>query len=500
MITVAQGGSSTSTADDYCYKYPTSKTCRGVDFLPMLLSIPRINDWRGTSVVLGLGDIVLPGFLVAYAARTDEAARLVGENTKADIYVPRKWYQGFHFPLCVAYGVGLIFANVAVALMQRGQPALLYLVPCLMGTFIVRARKELKQHWKESKAIRIADKMINKCERFWGRQRMQQQVAKLKRERALEAGVASEADELSGQEESKPSSKRANRKSTGGTLLSESAVEDSLPPLHADASEDYEMHSRVDQSGSHLPGAQSSSLSPQPTQSPPRPSGRGQSEGRGGRGRGVPGRGHGPGRGRGRGRGRGGRNGFQSSTQQCSSPNSSPLRQAPSNPADRKHTAPGRSPPRMPPLEPQHNEASVDGKNAASNKAIPFSPEEKQGDDTGHSDERPNTPPTSQGVRAEQPFPSSESTLPPDDEDICFGKEDHTGTKHFRRAVRKTARSHLDQKYGPDVYKAVKKQLKTRRFFKESSPGQWAEATKTDLIDQVRQVFEEEKTKLRNKS
>jgi signal peptide peptidase-like protein 2B len=59
MITVAKGGNSNgSTADDFCFKYPEDRECTGIDFLPMLLSIPRINDWRGGSALLGLGDII----------------------------------------------------------------------------------------------------------------------------------------------------------------------------------------------------------------------------------------------------------------------------------------------------------------------------------------------------------------------------------------------------------------------------------------------------------
>jgi hypothetical protein len=59
MMTVAKGGNANGvTADDFCYKYPEDKKCAGIDFLPMLLSIPRIRDWRGGSALLGLGDII----------------------------------------------------------------------------------------------------------------------------------------------------------------------------------------------------------------------------------------------------------------------------------------------------------------------------------------------------------------------------------------------------------------------------------------------------------
>ena len=48
-----------------------------------------------------------------------------------------------------AYAIGLIITFVALALMKTGQPALLYLVPCTLGTTFVIGlkRKEVKQLW-----------------------------------------------------------------------------------------------------------------------------------------------------------------------------------------------------------------------------------------------------------------------------------------------------------------------------------------------------------------
>ena len=51
-----------------------------------------------------------------------------------------------------AYGLGLLVTFVALALMQKGQPALLYLVPCtLLASFVVALwRKELAMFWTGS--------------------------------------------------------------------------------------------------------------------------------------------------------------------------------------------------------------------------------------------------------------------------------------------------------------------------------------------------------------
>jgi len=44
----------------------------------MLFAIPRVGDYQGGASMLGLGDIVLPGLLLSFASRFDEAKRLMG--------------------------------------------------------------------------------------------------------------------------------------------------------------------------------------------------------------------------------------------------------------------------------------------------------------------------------------------------------------------------------------------------------------------------------------
>jgi signal peptide peptidase-like protein 2B len=41
----------------------------------------------------------------------------------------------------VAYAIGLFMANAAVYIMEMGQPALLYLVPCCLGTMVCMGRR-----------------------------------------------------------------------------------------------------------------------------------------------------------------------------------------------------------------------------------------------------------------------------------------------------------------------------------------------------------------------
>ena len=56
-----------------------------------------------------------------------------------------------------AYAIGLIITFVALALMKTGQPALLYLVPCTLGTTFVIGlkRKEVKKLWNGAYQVGI---------------------------------------------------------------------------------------------------------------------------------------------------------------------------------------------------------------------------------------------------------------------------------------------------------------------------------------------------------
>ena len=162
MLTVAGGGSGSKAPADYCEKYPNDADCRSTT-LPMLLTIPSINDYRGGSSVLGLGDIVLPGLLLSFAARLDEAKRLIGGHTTLNVKTP--FPGGYLLPLTMAYAVGLLFGDLAVVWLDSGQPALLYLVPTCLGTLVIFGWQELDDLWKGPKVIRWADNLVRYCDR-----------------------------------------------------------------------------------------------------------------------------------------------------------------------------------------------------------------------------------------------------------------------------------------------------------------------------------------------
>lgn len=119
------------------------------DGVPMLLKIPRMFDpWGGYSII-GFGDILLPGLLIAFALRYDWAAK-------------KSLRGGYFLWSMVAYGSGLLVTYVALNLMDgHGQPALLYIVPFTLGTFLALGRKrgELKNLWTSGVPQRVCTHM-----------------------------------------------------------------------------------------------------------------------------------------------------------------------------------------------------------------------------------------------------------------------------------------------------------------------------------------------------
>jgi Signal peptide peptidase len=166
MITVATSGGPPKADPSWCEKYPDDANCQGGDPLPMLLTVPRIDDYQGGASLLGLGDIVLPGLLLSFAARLDAAKNYMGvaggggSALKQSSCCPCP--TGYFVPLIVAYAIGLFMANAAVYLMNMGQPALLYLVPMCLGTmcFMGWRRSELACLWEGPKLIKTVDAMI----------------------------------------------------------------------------------------------------------------------------------------------------------------------------------------------------------------------------------------------------------------------------------------------------------------------------------------------------
>ncbi|XP_038610400.1 signal peptide peptidase-like 2B [Tachyglossus aculeatus] len=111
----------------------------GREKLPLVFRVPRLGHWplapcRRPFSILGLGDVVVPGLLVAYCGRFDTWRR------SGRVY----------FAACTAaYGLGLMLTFGATALMPTGQPALLYLVSSTLAASlaVAAARRELPLFW-----------------------------------------------------------------------------------------------------------------------------------------------------------------------------------------------------------------------------------------------------------------------------------------------------------------------------------------------------------------
>lgn len=112
---------------------------RVLQVMPMLLQIPRILPPLHSSCMLGYGDVVVPGLLLALLRRYDVATGL-----------PLR--RSYFLPAIVAYAVGLLLTFLALQYEifgSNGQPALLYLVPCTLGTTLALAalRREFSVLW-----------------------------------------------------------------------------------------------------------------------------------------------------------------------------------------------------------------------------------------------------------------------------------------------------------------------------------------------------------------
>lgn len=114
MVKVATGGSSSGSSSG--------------EQIPMVFKVPRLGSspMKVCSLpysLLGFGDIIVPGLLVSYNYRFD--VRTGGRCL-------------YFVSTVIAYGLGLVVTFCALYLMEKGQPALLYLVPfTLITTFVI---------------------------------------------------------------------------------------------------------------------------------------------------------------------------------------------------------------------------------------------------------------------------------------------------------------------------------------------------------------------------
>lgn len=118
--------------------------------LPLFVAIPAVSSVGSNAgmCILGLGDVVLPGLWIVFAAASDAASKHFG------IDVPAYWSSvSLFYSTLGGYVLGLCCTNVALWLNiggQGGQPALLYIIPCILGIYCLVAwrKKQLRVLWK----------------------------------------------------------------------------------------------------------------------------------------------------------------------------------------------------------------------------------------------------------------------------------------------------------------------------------------------------------------
>ncbi|XP_074222219.1 signal peptide peptidase-like 2A isoform X1 [Camelus bactrianus] len=142
MVELAAGPFGNNEKNDGNLVEATAQPSAPHEKLPVVIRVPKLAYFSVMSVclmpvsILGFGDIIVPGLLIAYCRRFDV------QNGSSIYYISST----------IAYAVGMILTFVVLVLMKKGQPALLYLVPCTLITASVVAwrRKEMKKFWKGS--------------------------------------------------------------------------------------------------------------------------------------------------------------------------------------------------------------------------------------------------------------------------------------------------------------------------------------------------------------
>jgi hypothetical protein len=85
------------------------------------------------------------------------------------------------------------------------------------------------------------------------------------------------------------------------------------------------------------------------------------------------------------------------------------------------------------------------------------------------------------------------------EEDVCFGDEDHPGTRDCRKVVRRYIKEHPDKTYGPEVFKKIKKKLRDRFLLvRNDGKKKWREAKKNEVMSSIGEIWMEQKRKMKS--
>ena len=106
--------------------------------------IPKDDTGKIETSLLGLGDIVIPGFFLALLLRFDATiANMPTKNVDVHASFPKPYFHSALF----AYVLGLGVTLFVMIQFKAAQPALLYLVPACLGSSFLCAviRGEVKE-------------------------------------------------------------------------------------------------------------------------------------------------------------------------------------------------------------------------------------------------------------------------------------------------------------------------------------------------------------------
>ncbi|GAB5354287.1 hypothetical protein AAMO2058_000106100 [Amorphochlora amoebiformis] len=117
--------------------------------MPMLLKMPRLMDPTPGDSLLGLGDIAIPGLYISYLLRFDyltESHWVFGDSCSASRSKATSTRIGFFSVAMIGYLAGLVMCDVVLILTKMGQPALLYIVPCVLAPVMILAEYRGMRH------------------------------------------------------------------------------------------------------------------------------------------------------------------------------------------------------------------------------------------------------------------------------------------------------------------------------------------------------------------
>ena len=142
---------------------------------PIKLLFPKkvLVETKSDLSLLGLGDIIIPGIFVALCLRYDFLRHFNKHTKNRSFEAVNQVFQNIskpYFWACIAgYIIGIMTTVFVMLIFQKGQPALLYLVPGCLGSVIVWAflRKELTTvfHYSEDTEI---ESLLNATKKHWG--------------------------------------------------------------------------------------------------------------------------------------------------------------------------------------------------------------------------------------------------------------------------------------------------------------------------------------------